>query len=154
MGGKRAVLLPRISREHILNAYKAGPDAVVSLVEYLQDQFQAVLDEMSKALAELSDTNEKLAAKVQGLEEKINKDSHNSNKPPSSDGLAKRFGKKRQRSGKKPGGQEGHEGSTLEMVKHPQHVQIHEVATCQGCEKSLLHEKPQSYEARQVFSPP
>ena len=68
--------MPRISREHILNAYKAGPDAVVSLVEYLQDQFQAALDEMSYALAELSDTNEKLAAKVQALEEKINKDSH------------------------------------------------------------------------------
>src|SRR5208337_4798252 len=82
MGGKSAVRLPRISREHILNAYKAGPDAVVSLVEYLQDQFQAALDELSNAVAELSETNEKLVAKVQALEEKINKDSHNSTPPP------------------------------------------------------------------------
>ena len=67
MGGKSASRLPRISREHILNAYKAGPDAVVSLVEYLQDQFQAALDELSNAVAELSQTNEKLVAKVQTL---------------------------------------------------------------------------------------
>src|SRR5208283_5676737 len=142
MGGKSASRLPRISREHILNAYKAGPDAVVSLVEYLQDQFEASLDKWSNALAELSETNEKLIAKVQALEEKINKDSHNSNNPPSSDGLARRFSRKRQHSGKKPGGQKGHEGTTLAMVKHPQHVQIHQVKSCKGCGRLLQHEKP------------
>ena len=62
MGGKSAGRLPRIGREHILNAYKAGPEAVVSLVEYLQDQFQAALDEMNGALAELSENNKKLVA--------------------------------------------------------------------------------------------
>jgi hypothetical protein len=65
MGRKSARRLPRISREHILNAYNAGSDAVVSLVEYLQGQFQAALDELSNALAELSETNEKLISKVQ-----------------------------------------------------------------------------------------
>lgn len=154
MGGKSASRLPRISREHILNAYKAGPDAVVSLVEYLQDQFQAALDELSNAVAELSETNEKLVAKVQSLEEKINKDSHNSNKPPSSDGLARRFSRKRQPSGKKPGGQKGHEGTTLAMVEHPQHVQVHHVKNCNGCGRSLREEKPRGYERRQVFDIP
>ncbi|MGA2477393.1 MAG: DUF6444 domain-containing protein [Spirochaetia bacterium] len=91
MGEHRAVRLPRVEREHILNAYKAGPEAVVSLVEYLQDQFQATLDEMSEALAQLTEANKKLVARIQVLEEKINRDSHNSNKPPSSDGLARKF---------------------------------------------------------------
>jgi transposase len=154
MGGNSANRLPRISREHILNAYKAGPDAVVSLVEYLQEQFQESLDEMSKALAQLSEANKKLLDRIQVLEERLNKDSHNSNKPPSSDGLARRFSRKRQPSGKKPGGQKGHEGTTLNMVEHPQHVQIHEVSRCRGCGKSLQHEKPQGYEARQVFDIP
>jgi len=154
MGGKGASRLPHIDREHILNAYKAGPDAVVSLVEYLQEQFQASLDELINALAELSETNEKLLARIQALEEKVDKDSHNSNKPPSSDGPAQRYSRNRQSSGKKPGGQEGHEGTTLAMVKHPQHVYVHEVKRCHGCGRSLQQEKPRGYEPRQVFDIP
>lgn len=154
MGGHEAGRLPRIGKEHILNAYKAGPEAVVSLVEYLQQRFAASLDEMSAALNQLSEANRKLVDRIRVLEEKINKDSHNSNKPPSSDGLARKFGSKRQPSGKRPGGQKGHEGTTLQMVKHPQHVQIHEVTKCHGCGKSLQHTKPQGYEARQVFDIP
>jgi hypothetical protein len=69
MGGNSASRLPRISREHILNAYKAGPDVVVSLIEYLQEQFQGSLDELSNALAELSETNKKLFARIQALED-------------------------------------------------------------------------------------
>ena len=79
MGGKGANRLPRISREHILNAYKAGPDAVVSLIEYLQEEFQGSLDELSNALAELSEANRKFADRIQAAEEKNDKDSHNSN---------------------------------------------------------------------------
>src|SRR5271169_6771409 len=154
MGRNSASRLPRISREHILNAYKAGPDAVVSLVEYLQEQFQGSLDELSNTLAELVETNKKLVTRIQALEEKINKDSHNSDKPPSSDGLARKFSRKRQPSGKKPGGQKGHEGTTLAMVKHPQHVQIHQVKSCKGCGRLLQHEKPRGYEPRQVFDIP
>jgi transposase len=154
MGGNSASRLPRIDGEHILNAYKAGPDAVVSLVEYLQEQFQASLDELSSAVAELSETNRKLVARVRALEEKSNKDSHNSNNPPSSDGLKRRIHKWRESSGKKPGGQMGHEGTTLPMVKHPQHVQIHEVKKCHGCGMSLQHQKPRGYKPRQVFDIP
>ena len=147
MGGKSASRLPRISREHILNAYKAGPEAVISLIEYLQDQHD-------NSIHQLMDVIQKLTSRIQALEEKINKDSHNSNKPPSSDGLARRFSRKRQPSGKKPGGQKGHEGTTLAMVKHPQHVQIHQVKSCKGCGRSLQHEKPRGYEPRQVFDIP
>jgi transposase len=154
MERNNASRLPHIDREHILNAYKAGPEAVVSLVEYLQEQFQGRLDEMSNALAQLTEANKKLVARIQVLEEKINKDSHNSNKPPSSDGLSRKFSRKRQPSGKKPGGQKGHEGTTLSMVKHPQYVKIHEVKRCHGCGMSLQNERPRGYEARQVFDIP
>jgi transposase len=154
MGANSVGRLPRIDREHILNAYKAGPEAVVSLVEYLQEQFQGTLDEMSNALAQLAEANKKLVARIQVLEERINKDSHNSNKPPSSDGLARKFSKKRQPSGKKPGGQIGHEGSTLAMVKHPHHVKVHEVRSCHSCGMSLQHVRSRRYEPRQVFDVP
>ena len=70
MGGNNASRLPRISREQILNACKAGLETVVSLIEYLQEQFQRSLDEWSNALTELSEVNKKLAARIQALEEK------------------------------------------------------------------------------------
>ena len=57
------------------------------------------------------------------LESRLNQSSRNSSKPPSTDFFAK--GKPspkslRKKSGKKPGGQEGHPGTTLEMVNDPE----------------------------------
>src|SRR5208337_338146 len=137
MGGQSKKRLPRIERAQILNAYKAGPEAVVSLFEYLQDSLLAIIQEHERRIEE--------------LEHIINKDSHNSSKPPSSDGLSRKFSRKRERSGKKPGGQIGHEGTTLPMVEHPQHVQVHGVKRCRGCGKSLRQEKVRGFEQRQVF---
>lgn len=56
------------------------------------------------------------------LESRLNQNSRNSSKPPSTDYFSK--GKPnpkslRKQSGKKPGGQEGHPGTTLEMVDNP-----------------------------------
>jgi transposase len=140
MGRSGRRQLPRIEREQILNAYKAGPEAVVSLFEYLQDTLLAVIEEHE--------------ARIEELEERINKDSPNSNKPPSSDGPKQKFAKKREPSDKKPGGQEGHEGTTLRMVKYPTHVEVHEVKRCGSCGKSLKDAKPRGYRARQVFDIP
>jgi transposase len=147
MGGEKNYHLARIDRERILNAYKAGPDAVVSLIEYLQDQHHATIEE-------LLDLFKKLRARIEALEEKNSKDSHNSSKPPSSDGVSKRFFRKRKSSGKTPGGQPGHEGTTLNMVKSPDNVQIHKVKRCRCCGQSLKDGKPRGYERRQVFDIP
>ncbi len=48
-----------------------------------------------------------LVARVQELEAQLAKDSHNSGKPPSSDGLARKTKSLRRQSGRKPGGQLG-----------------------------------------------
>ena len=54
---------------------------------------------------------------------KLGLDSNNSSKPPSMDPNRKR-GSKAKKSGKKPGGQNGHEGSTLGMVDNPDVIKV------------------------------
>ena len=66
-----------------------------------------------------------LSARVRELEGRLRKDSHNSSKPPSSDGLAKKPKSLRQSGGRKPGGQAGHEGTTLERVATPDVIVQH-----------------------------
>ena len=131
----------RIGREQILNAYRAGPDAIVSLIDYLQETLLGIIEEHE--------------ARIEELEAKLNKDSHNSDKPPSTDGPKRRFtAKNRERSSKKPGGQEGHEGTTLRMVSDPAQVAVHEVKRCGRCGRSLKDVKPRGFVPRQVFDIP
>ena len=48
----------------------------------------------------------------------IGKDSSNSSKPPSSNGLSNQVSTNRERSGRKTGGQAGHKGRTLKVPKN------------------------------------
>jgi transposase len=93
---------------------------------------------------------------VLGMQERLSKDSHNSSKPPSQDGLKKipRTRSLRGVSGKKPGGQKGHEGSRLEPVEDPDHIMRYPVEACQGCGHDLNPQAPDSVERRQVFDLP
>jgi transposase len=81
-----------------------------------------------------------LLGRVRELEARLAKDSHNSNKPPSSDGLKRQLPKTRslrRRSGKKPGGQLGHGGETLRLVATPDTVVEHRPEVCSGCHAKL-----------------
>ncbi len=96
-----------------------------------------------------------LAAQVQDLHARLAKDSHNSSKPPSSDGLARKTKSLRRRSGKKPGGQIGHRGETLRLVATPDAVVQHRPVICSGCQVPLSAEAPVVLsERRQVHEMP
>lgn len=96
-----------------------------------------------------------LESRLEKLEAQLAKNSTNSSKPPSSDGLKKPEPKSRREKGKrKSGGQSGHKGKTLEMVEMPDEVMIHEVATCEHCNSNLANVEAKRVVKRQVFDLP
>jgi len=152
MGG--AAILPGhepIPREKILAAYRAGPEAIASLIQYLQDLHEGALRGLQ---AEYDAKLDALSKQVKELQERLHLDSHNSGKPPSSDGMARRAYAKRPKSKRKPGGQPGHEGVTLKRVQHPDHVVVHRALGRCPCGCSLQKQPVAGYERRQVFDVP
>ena len=112
---------------------------------------------------ELIDLVLSLAARLDELERRLGLNSTNSGKPPSSDGLSKppagkqkrrRTGSLREKSGRKPGGQKGHEGETLRQVAEPDAITDHYPETCPNCGSGLTPEMSTGHGARQVFDLP
>ena len=126
------------SQEEVRVIYLQGEEAVVALHNQLIEIIVV------------------LANEVQALKDQLAKDSHNSSKPPSSDGLNKKPTKRglRKPSAKKRGGQLGHEGHTLQAVAHPDRVQVHAVERCRYCQASLAQVVAERVEKRQVFDLP
>jgi len=127
-----------LTREQILALIRTDPEAVAQLIEALFAELQ------------------QLRERVQFLEDQLAQNSHNSHKPPSSDGLKKhsRATSLRQKTGKKRGGQEGHSGTTLRQVEQPDRIQVHRVERCEHCDSSLTKVSAVQHEKRQVFDLP
>ena len=97
-----------------------------------------------------------LQAEVADLRRQLGRDSSNSSKPPSSDGLKKPriAGSLRGRPGKASGGQKGHQGGTLRQVAAPDHVVRREACACCHCGSPLEPQSAIGVEKRQVFDLP
>jgi transposase len=96
---------------------------------------EAVVEQQREQIAALLE-------RVHELEARLAKDSHNSGKPPSSDGLARKTKSLRKRSGKKPGGELGQRGETLRLVATPDVVVEQRPAVCAGCQAPLAADAP------------
>jgi transposase len=108
-------------------------------------------------LAGLREQVRTLLERVQELEARLAKDSHNCGKPPSSDGLAHKAARTkslRTPSGKKAGGQLGHRGATLRLVATPEVVVEQRPAVCDACQAPLDGAPVVGRERRQVCELP
>jgi transposase len=120
-----------------------------------KERLISILLALRQRVQELEQTNAAQAAEIQELRDQLAKNSRNSSKPPSSDGLKKpRVQNLRRKTGRRRGGQKGHPGHTLEMVELPDHVRVHPVSQCPHCATDLRSVEPCGRERRQVFDLP
>lgn len=112
-------------------------------------------DQLIDIILELREIIQKQEERIQALEDQIAKNSRNSSKPPSSDGLQKKPAPKslREKGKRKIGGQKGHKGKTLKMVSEAHHIEIHHVTSCSDCQVDLSDVEVTAIEKRQVLSP-
>ena len=140
-----------ISFDQALVICRSDPEAAARMLCDLWGQ----LDALRKEILALRAENAALRQRVQTIEEQGAKNSHNSHKPPSSDGLAKPKPKSlRPKSERPTGGQPGHPGHTLRMVQKPDRIVPHRLERCSGCGRSLAGQEPDRVERRQVHDLP
>ena len=97
-------------------------------------QLTQTVEQLTQTVEQLTQTIEALNQKIAELTEKLNKNSRNSSKPPSSDGLKKPAPKSlRKPSGRKAGGQKGHKGTNFCVTSKPDRVIPHMPSTCEAC---------------------
>jgi transposase len=118
----------------------------------------AVIVELRAANAEQARLITTLEARLAELERRLGKDSSNSSKPPSSDGLRKPARAARRTDGRaehrRPGKQPGAPGAYLAQVEEPDEVAWHVPDRCGGCGADLSGAPVAGVEARQVFDLP
>ena len=133
----------------------------ISVLKDLVNQLLSRVDLLEAENRALRSENENLrtenaSLKLENVElrTRLNQNSNNSHKPPTSDGLKKKPAFP-QSKGKKSGAQAGHPGRTLEMVDNPDGVIVHHAGSCPCCSKEFtLADVEQTVQKRQVFDIP
>ena len=129
-------MIPKLTKDQFKQIYDKGFEATYALFNALQRAMET------------------LEQRVTYLESILAKDSHNSSKPPSSDGFKRPPQSLRGKSGKHPGGQNGHEGFTLQQTENPDHVSIHRRRGKCSCGRSLAEAKVIEIAKRQITDLP
>ncbi len=138
-----------------LAIYRAGPETVVRVLLEMDARIDALIAANAELRREFTARLEVSEKRIKHLEDQLAKNSRNSGKPPSSDGLNRPAPKSlRQKSQRPSGGQPGHAGSTLEMSGQPDRIEVHRVESCARCGASPEAMQCVSVEKRQVHDLP
>lgn len=147
---------PAASREDLLALIAVLREQNVALAER-----SALLEDQNAALAERCDRlegeNKQLRARVAELERRLNRNSGNSNLPPSQDvfGLPKEEKKTAQaKPGARRGKRKGAPGAGLGLVEHPDTVEDHRPSACGDCGSTLRSMPSVGFARRQVSDIP
>jgi len=128
-------------------------EVLAALVASLRQELADALGALEETRGQLTQARERIAE----LEARLRQTPRNSSRPPSSQGLDKpppRLRSLRKRSGRKPGGQDGHEGATLAQVARPDREVRHEPGCCGRCGAGLAGRPVTAVDRRQVFDLP
>jgi transposase len=126
-------------------------------IQALKQLLAAVLLRLAGLEAEnaaLKAENAALKTENEELRRRLNLGSHNSHKPPASDGLRKKPALPKP-PGRASGGQPGHAGDTLRAVPDPDEVVLHHATHCRCCQRRFsAADVTRIVTQRQVFDLP
>jgi transposase len=119
-----------------------------------------IIEELRRIILMQAQEITRLMKKIDVLERELTryttrKDSNNSSLPPSKDdNRPPRTSSLREKSGRKAGGQPGHEGKTLEMTDTPDEIIEHRACYCPKCGKDVSSLPFELFGKRQVIDIP
>jgi transposase len=119
-------------------------------IEQLERELAGVREQLAQRDAIIGQLQEQIA----DLQGRLGKDSHNSHKPPSSDGFQRRTPVPRKGEAKRRGSPIGHRGETLHLSEHPDQIERHRPSSCDHCGALLEAEAGHLVERRQVVELP
>ena len=114
-----------------LNASTASTqETMQTTIDTLNDTIRS----QDETIQELKETIKELQETIKELRRQLGQNSQNSSKPPSSDGFHKPKPQSlRQKSGKKQGGQTGHQGTHMAIPHEPDEYKKHLPKRCLAC---------------------
>ncbi|MFZ3101350.1 MAG: DUF6444 domain-containing protein, partial [Desulfitobacteriaceae bacterium] len=108
-----------MTEESIIKSYNEGLNSIIILVKDLTNNFTNQIGSLTNEINDLKTVNLEFSNRIAELEARLNKNSSNSSKPPSSDGYKKKIHNNRVKNERTTGGQVGHKGHTLLKVEKP-----------------------------------
>ncbi len=121
---------------------RTGLPLPVDLWDGLPPEARALILALRAEVTELQAQARALQQQVQELQNRLNQDSTNSSRPPSTDPPTVKRRPPRLPSGRRPGGQPGHERQQRPYLP-PDHTEVLKPARCRRCGHALRGEDPQ-----------
>lgn len=147
-----------LKKRIVFNKNDKAIDSLLVQIQQLQKQLLQQSENNECLKEQLEARDQELAIlrlRIKELEGQLAKNSNNSSKPPSSDGLKKPKPKSlRKKTGRNTGGQAGHPGVTLNQVEDPNFIEQHDVHSCENCRCNLDGAEAIDIEKRQEFEIP
>lgn len=118
-------------------------------IQQLKKEHAELCAQKDQRIEELEGLLMRALLRIEELERRLSKDSHNSHKPPSSDGLKHKM-KPHKKKSKPSGGQPGHQGHALQPVEQPDEVITHRPERCEACHHEFGESTGRVRERRQI----